>query len=547
MRVPGADEATDRVASWARRSPWRERQQEVFSAHLGPVADVLEREPAEVGEQLGPLAGQVSVAIFEDFLAAGFGDEEEENVVDAYLARRGWTLGGPAKEFLVGLRNATPSIYEIVEIDRGSTATVRDLVRGGAPIVVSEEMGSQTLALWDCLIARILTVRGTRCFASGLLHCPRELAQHCLADLRLEIKRIRKGLTRIVRGAGGKGAVTEREAQDFYLASPAAGPYFTLQFVVWTVRQKEAFVNSLRNTDGQSLLLSTARFPIEGEEAEVARALDAVAEFDRIPEEEHHWDWPGPESPADTGPRDSPRRDTGADVLRLSLGHLEIANGSLLLHTNSAERAEKGRALVASGLGSLVGKPLTSHEDPLAQLRRMAEDPSFEGPSLAGPLLDGPPADADAAPPPTEGMQALAADYLKDHYRRTLDEPVPMLGNRTPRQAAKDPERASRGGRMAEGDREHGIPGSRHGGARTDGYRLAVEGTEDSEARRQAVAVRVGRFVANFWPTVIHKRFRVSPVVNKVGCVSLFAKSETQTDLWLIRAPQTARLVLVRR
>ena len=436
MRVPGADEATDKVASWARRSPWQERQQEVFSAHLGPVADVLEREPAEVGEQLGPLAGQVSVAIFEDFLAAGFGDEEEENVVDAYLARRGWTLGGPAKEFLVGLRNATPSIYEIVEIDRGSTVTVRDLVRGGAPILVSEEMGSQTLALWDCLIARILTVGGARCFASGLLHCPRELAQHCLADLRLEIKRIRKGLTRIVRSAGGKGAVTEREAQDFYLASPAAGPYFTLQFVVWTVRQKEAFVNSLRNTDGQSLLLSTVRFPIKGEETEVVRALDAVAEFDRIPEEEHHWDWPGPESPADARRRDSPRGDGGADV-RLSLGHLEIANGSLLLHTNAAERAEQGRALVASGLGSLVGRPLTSHEDPLAQLRRMAEDPSFEGPSPAGPLLDGPPADADAAPPPTEEMQALAADYLKDHYRRTLDERVPMLGNRTPRQAAR--------------------------------------------------------------------------------------------------------------
>ena len=437
MRVPGADEATDRLASWAKRSPWQERQQEVFSAHIGPVADVLEREPAEVGEQLGPLAGQVSVAIFEDFLAAGFGDEEEENVVDAYLDRRGWTLGAPAKEFLQGLRDASPSLYEVVALDRGSTLTVRDLVRGGDPIVVSEELGSQTLALWDCLIARILTVGGARCFASGLLHCPRELAERCLSDLTREIKRIRKGLTKIVRRAGGKGTVTEREAQDFYLASPAAGPFFTVQLVVWTVRQNEAFFESLANTDGQPLLLSNVRFPIEGDEAEVARALDAVAELDRIPEEGQLWNWAGPESPAHAGPRDSPRGGARAGGLRLSLGHLEIADGALLLHTNSVERAEQGRELVASVLGSLVGTPLTSHEDPLAQLRALSEGTTAEGPSPAGRFLDGLSEEADAAVPPTEEMQALAAAYIEDHYRRTLDERVPMLGNRTPRQAAK--------------------------------------------------------------------------------------------------------------
>lgn len=432
MRVPGADEATDQLAKWARRSPWGERQQEVFSAHLGPVAGALEREPAEVGEQLGPLAGQVSVAIFEDFLAVGFGDGGEENVVDAYLARRGWTLGGPAKEFLLGLRDATPSIYEIVEIDRGSTVTVRDLVRGGPPVVVSEEMGSQTLGLWDCVIARILTVGGVRCFASGLLHCPRELGRQCLADLAPEIEQFRKALTKIARRAGGKGAVTEREAQDFFLASPVAGPFFTAEFVVWTVRRQEDFARGLENTDGQAILLSTVRFPIAGEPAEVARALDAVAEFDRLPGEGLQWGWRGSGSLDAAEAPGSRRGGPGSGGLRLRLGHLEITEGALLLHTNSAERAERGRALVASGLGGLVGTPLTSHEDPLVQLRNLAE-----AGSIGGPLPDGPPGDADAASLPTEEMQAIAAAFIEDHYRRTLDEPVPMLGNRTPRQAAK--------------------------------------------------------------------------------------------------------------
>ncbi|MDE0095633.1 MAG: hypothetical protein OXS40_04525 [Gammaproteobacteria bacterium] len=38
--------------------------------------------------------------------------------------------------------------------------------------------------------------------------------------------------------------------------------------------------------------------------------------------------------------------------------------------------------------------------------------------------------------PPEEMMQAIH-DYLDRHYRRVLDEPLPKLGAKTPREAAK--------------------------------------------------------------------------------------------------------------
>ena len=95
---------------------------------------------------------------------------------------------------------------------------------------------------------------------------------------------------------------------------------------------------------------------------------------------------------------------------------------ALLLHVNSVERAERGRALLASWLGALVGTPLTSHEDPAARLEGGGSEPvaGQEEPDI-----------------PPEEMEAVIGTLLEGHYRKVLDEPVPMLGNRSPRQAVK--------------------------------------------------------------------------------------------------------------
>ncbi len=92
----------------------------------------------------------------------------------------------------------------------------------------------------------------------------------------------------------------------------------------------------------------------------------------------------------------------------------------LILKTNSTERAETGREALATHLGALVGSPLTSHQG----LEKMLEDRP-EPPRSAEPDL-----------PPEVAEQAIHA-YLDDHYRRTLDDSLPILDGRTPRQAVK--------------------------------------------------------------------------------------------------------------
>jgi hypothetical protein len=88
---------------------------------------------------------------------------------------------------------------------------------------------------------------------------------------------------------------------------------------------------------------------------------------------------------------------------------------------------DRALALLRPVLGALVGEGLTSHEDITHALRGPAS--ARESTSERRP---------EASPAINTAAMAEAINRFKDaHYRRTLDEPVPMLGNRTPRECAR--------------------------------------------------------------------------------------------------------------
>ena len=105
-----------------------------------------------------------------------------------------------------------------------------------------------------------------------------------------------------------------------------------------------------------------------------------------------------------------------------SLGDAALRSGALVLAVNSQERAERGRDLLASRLGDLVGSPLISHQDPEQAMAEYTGEPADE-----------------LGLPPEEAARIIHA-YFDEHFRRTLDEPLPILDGKTPRQAAATPE-----------------------------------------------------------------------------------------------------------
>ena len=103
------------------------------------------------------------------------------------------------------------------------------------------------------------------------------------------------------------------------------------------------------------------------------------------------------------------------------LGNIELKDRAVVLSVSSAARAERGRALLSNALAGLVAAPLTEIRT-VEQMRAAAP-------------RDGVPTTAPPIPP--EVQAELVHDMLDRQYRSLLDEPVPMLGNLTPRAAAR--------------------------------------------------------------------------------------------------------------
>ena len=419
MTTPAEERALRNVVQWAAgHEDWGDFRSLVFGAHFGPLMDGLELPDEALFERLGPLTPVVLTAVMEDFLASWFGDDDERNVVDEYLARQGWLEKKQAASYLRAVRDSKPSFYEVVGLDPGRAVTVRDLVRETDPERVPDRHLSETVALWECFAGRLVGSGRTRRFTEGRLPFPRLAARMCMEDLVGLTRDLPKRLRKAGRKAGKKVEMTQLEAREFLLDSPMGPVFFTNQFVTFHVEQAEAGLPALRNTDDEPLVLSTVRFPVAGSETDVAAALDDLPEFDREEADGFQWSWLGRELAAAERPA-----GLGADAGpgHLTLGQAEIVDGALLLRVNSVERAGRGRELLASRLGALVGTPLTSHEDPAARIESGLGEPGAvqEEPDI-----------------PPEVEAALRA-HVEAHYRKVLDEPVPMLGNRTPRQAAR--------------------------------------------------------------------------------------------------------------
>ena len=187
-RFPAADKAIARLRKWAERPEWSEPLSEIFEMHVGTALGV---EADTLFAALDDHSLAVAMGnVLEDLIACEFDDDR--NIVDEYLARRGWKLSAPGKRWLKALRHSRASLWEAVALDPGRSMTLKDLLAGGKPIVVDERMGSRSAAPWDRVMARLVTVEG-RAYISGpaLLFMP-EAADAALERFERALKEVRR-------------------------------------------------------------------------------------------------------------------------------------------------------------------------------------------------------------------------------------------------------------------------------------------------------------------------------------------------------------------
>jgi hypothetical protein len=395
------------------RDDWRSSFEEVMGEHFGPALQAFDLEYEEIGPALGGGWDTTLWGVaFEDFLGRELAPDGR-NFVEEYLRRRGWNESAPTKAYLRGLRNSIMSLYEVSAIVPGQSFLARDLIRGGEPVLVSERTATQTLTEWDRIAGRIVVQGRERILGGGLLAFPFGASERLIADLQ--------------RAAGRPGRAT-RSAPKQPVADDALrkmAPLFTATWLLDALPKALGLSRpALRNSDGDEVMFHEVRFPLAPNTTTeaIAGRLGLIPSLHR--ENERFWNWLA--DPAAT--RRPKLRDVAENVMdwnvtmedgRTVLGNVEIKERALVVSVNSAGRAERATELLRAALDVLVAAPLTQIQTVDQMLAQQQDRPR--------PVSD----------IPVELQTKLVHQVLDRQYRAVLDQPVPMLGDLTPRTAAR--------------------------------------------------------------------------------------------------------------
>ena len=413
---------------WLSRDEWRDAFKDVLDRHLVPACEATSMK-VEVAVSIldqEQFMSNVWGCAFEDFLTHEL--DNGRNIIDDYLKRRGWKENASTRSYVSALRTSVMSLYEVSNVVKNTSFLARDLVRGGDPILISERSATRSLKQWDRIAARVLQVGSETIIAGGVLPFDHDASEDLLKVLRNTGKRAleeRHKLAQLIDGEVDDpriaAALSETEVLRF------AAPAFT---TVWLNDVLDRIANpqipEIQNTDGDELMFCTVHFPFAQAttEADIRSALGRVPVL--VQENATFWNWIATGNPTKGSQKKKPQHQntqtfvTTLDDGSLVLGNIELKDRSVMLSANSKTRAERGRALLSEHLGGLIGQPLVEMQTVEQLLASRDTRPS--------------PPSADLSP---KEQETIVHATLDKHYRDMLDEPIPMLGNISPRTAAK--------------------------------------------------------------------------------------------------------------
>lgn len=388
------------------RGPWKTRLEECLAEHFGPAADELDMEIDELLDMVGPeWEGPLWGCAFEDLIGRSI---DGENLADDYLKRRGWNEKPAVKAYIKGLRDTPMSLYEVSEVVPGQSMRLRDLLQEGEPVTVLERSATRSLRNWDRIATRLIVERSGTVISGALLAFGPEAS------------------AQLIDGFAKIGAEPDPELHfdvtDRVALLRHSAPLFTATWLIEAAGRMRPAMPDLVNSDGEDILFHRLVFPL----AKGVTQKQIAARFQTVPAlspaSAKFWNWLDDQR---TKPKPTPR---GSHMLASSmedgmtiLGNAELAGRLLTIEVNSAERAERAKRLFVPLLGGLVLAPLTE----IRTVAQMMADEDREDQAVAEPEI------------PLAEMQRIVGEMMDRQYRQVLDEPVPALGDRTPRQAAR--------------------------------------------------------------------------------------------------------------
>lgn len=307
------------------------------------------------------------------------------------------------RRYLLTAAASPVSFHAVTAVNPGRTIDLEDVLTGATCQVV-ERTASQTVRVGGVLFARTLTMDGVSIlFGMGSTQLP-PARRSDLMPLRDRVAGRGKRLTR------DEVAALDDPLRHWYLHAAD--------------QEHHPRLPTLVNTDGDPLALTTLHFELRctPEEAFAAlRPLDVVSPSDEDVLEEAERDGSGRlTSFTFHWMKRGNKKHKSWDNTRL--GRIVVRGAEMTAEVNSNKRAARLKREVARRLGdraAYVRAVIESTEHLLEQAR-------------AG--KGGPPRETDPA------LRELEAALQEQHWTAWLDESVPALGGKTPRQAARSRE-----------------------------------------------------------------------------------------------------------
>ncbi len=425
IRIPAT--VFDGLVKWMVRGPWPGYFQEAIDDHLHAYCDAYD---LDTFEELAAKIGAHWVTALNDIAMTDFLSREtrDGNVVDQYLKRRGWNEKAIPKAYLKGIRDSTMSIFEVSDIRPGESFMARDLILGGDPFLVSERSATRTMLPWEHLAMRVVKVRRHHIIAGGLLPYQPELSAKVIDEVNLCADKVEAEI-RAKLGKQDEHAGPEViRGVSLVMILKMSAPVFSAAWLAGTPLDPDDMeLPALMNAEEDEIefIELHCSFAKGTTQKQLGDLLNAAPDMEAA--SSGIWNWVSL-----AGEEAKPRAKPAGGILykaylgsgALSLAMIELKGQKLLANVNSAERAKRLQSRLRDILGKKVSDPVMVHqtvEQAMATHRAM-------------------PAPNEQAILPPEVENQIIKEFYDRHYRETLDQPIPMLDDTSPRVAAKTPE-----------------------------------------------------------------------------------------------------------
>lgn len=305
-------------------------------------------------------------------------DEQGRTNADLYSIRKKLFLPGLQKVVLSNLREGRMEFYEARGVYPGRGFELLRL-RDGALLQVVDMKASRAISRWTIIACRIWLLDGVhRLSGSMYLFKPRQKTQ--LLEAQLEIM------------AGGDGPAQSRERFSPEICR------------LWIEPLIHSQPSPVCNQDGDEIIMCKAIFAADDPDA-VREKLIRQKEIIVNDSGEQVLDW-----------LSSKKDAAGYPTV---LGTFRLQDGELRFECNSSERFQRGMKVLKETLGDSI------------RLKKEEQVPWDEIPDHGDEEAP------EAEEIPAEIQEELITDFMRKHMESWLDHKVPLLGNKTPRQAVR--------------------------------------------------------------------------------------------------------------